>query len=542
MNSLEARSHYQPSGGIAGLRFLLALLGLVAAGLAVGVVLELLIDYLLYVGLLYTLVGAMALGGTVSLAVRGGHCRNRLAASAAGVLVGSVAYASFFHIDHCWRRNGQWSAVDSLPDYVDFRMQTDEMIWHGKGYEVRPAKAGQVANLQMPGEQRLNWLNFAVEIGMFAFVPLFFGFRMAGRPYSEQSGRWLERAQIVTTPDAIPELLDALRRGQLAEWAKRPQPLVAPNAPRGQISVWYCPAQPDEEPEWLAYLSVGDLKHLRLEPEEAAALLPMFPGLLELAVPESARHSTPAPSYSDRSTARISRIPEPHAGRLLTPAHAVVANALVLCYQMIPLILVFVHIGIVGVLVNFVGNGINGAVVAVYAIGGIFVPLFLMRWLFRGHANFPINSRYYRWLLRRHLADRPEPLVTFGDPHACFVELVPRTSWGKVVLESAADIGLIAVDSQRRELRFEGDRERWQVPAEAIVNCTVELMPGPVSHDGMYVCVLRVRLPAGEWEWPLVPRTGVEGIDHGARARALCEMIYELQEPSESSFDLAIES
>ena len=85
MNSLEARSHYQPSGEIAAVRFLLASLGVFAAGLAVGVVLEVLMDSLLYVGILYALVGGMALGGIVSLGVRGGHCRNRLVASAAGL-------------------------------------------------------------------------------------------------------------------------------------------------------------------------------------------------------------------------------------------------------------------------------------------------------------------------------------------------------------------------------------------------------------------------------------------------------------------------
>ena len=211
MASLKSRSHYRPSGGIAWLPFLRSLARLIAAALAVGAILELLMDYLLYAGIFFALIGGMALGGLVSLGVRAAHCRNRLAAAAVGFLIGLAAYASFFHIDHCWRRNANWSDLASLPDYVNFRMQTDELIWHGKGYEVRPAKAGQVANMQAPGEQRMNWLNFAVEAGLLALLPAFFGLRMAGRPYSERCRRWLERAQMICPREAIPELLESLR-------------------------------------------------------------------------------------------------------------------------------------------------------------------------------------------------------------------------------------------------------------------------------------------------------------------------------------------
>lgn len=526
MSSQEARAHYKPSGGIAAGRFLLALFGLAAAGFTAGLILEVLMTCLLYVGVLLALVGALAVGGIVSLGVQSGHCRNRLVASLTGVMVGMFAYLSFFHIDHCWRRNGTWSDVGSLPDYIEFRMQTDEMIWHGKGFEVRPAPAGQVANAQMPGQQRWNWLNFAVEAGLFAFLPLYFGYRAAGRPYSERGKRWLERAQIVCPPQTIPELLEALRRGVLANWVKRPLPLLAPNAPRGKISVWYCPAQPDEEPEWLAYLSVGELKHLRLEPEEAAALLPIFPGLLELAMPETERRATPQTSPADRSAANIEQVPEPYAGRLLTRANAAIANTLVFGHQLIPLLLLFAHLGTVALVAQFVGNGL---LVALYALGGIIAAVLLMRRIMRVSNRFPVNSRYYCWQFRRQLANRPDLLVPFNDPHACFVEVIPRTNWGKAMLESAADMGLLAIDPDRGELRFEGDRERWRIPADAIGGCTIELMPSPIGHDGMYVAILRVHLPAGDWEWPLVPRTGVQGRDHGELAHALAGRIAQLQ-------------
>ena len=271
------------------------------------------------------------------------------------------------------------------------------------------------------------------------------------------------------------------------------------------------------------------MKHLRLEPEEAAALLPIFPGLLEMAVPKVAIHSAEA-SGSDRPTASVSRIPVPHGGRLLTPANAIIVNLLVLSCNLIPLVLFFAHVFLVALMAKFVGNGINGILLAVYGVGGAFLPLLVMRRLHRSHMRLPFNTRYYRRLFRRQLAERNDALVTFNEPEVCFIEIIPRTNWGKAALENAADMGLLAVDWRRRELRFEGDRERWRIPAEAITNCTVELTAGPAGQGGRYITVLRARLPAGEWEWPLAPRAGIPGADDGERVETLCEQIAGLQE------------
>ena len=73
------------------------------------------------------------------------------------------------------------------------------------------------------------------------------------------------------------------------------------------------------------------------------------------------------------------------------------------------------------------------------------------------------------------------------------------------MLDEAADVGLLAIDRERRELRFEGDRERYRIPAAAIE----ELSMDGYQLRGLsakHFIVLRVATEGGSVELPLARR------------------------------------
>jgi hypothetical protein len=85
-----------------------------------------------------------------------------------------------------------------------------------------------------------------------------------------------------------------------------------------------------------------------------------------------------------------------------------------------------------------------------------------------------------RWL-RERIDRRPDAIVKSDDPDAYFVQMVPRENWTDAVGENAADVGLLDVDRRRDELRYEGDVERWTIPAELIRSFDLHSFksPGP---------------------------------------------------------------
>jgi len=155
--------------------------------------------------------------------------------------------------------------------------------------------------------------------------------------------------------------------------------------------------------------------------------------------------------------------------------------------------------------------------IAMLSVGGLF---------FGGTTIFfLINPNYFgnRFLLRRARAEfarRPKCLVDPNDPDALFTEIVPKLNWGRMMLETATDAGFLKVDPQRREILFEGDKERFRIPAEAITYCAVEFyVEGQGSHAAtkIYYVVLRANRPNDFWEVPIRERRGTGKF--GARKR-----------------------
>lgn len=87
-------------------------------------------------------------------------------------------------------------------------------------------------------------------------------------------------------------------------------------------------------------------------------------------------------------------------------------------------------------------------------------------------ALLPNPNKWLRRIARQEISRRPDKVV---DPHAPgvrFVEVVPKSNWTDTTLtENATDVGFLAVDLKNRLLCFEGDNERYRIPAQAIVKC-----------------------------------------------------------------------
>jgi hypothetical protein len=169
---------------------------------------------------------------------------------------------------------------------------------------------------------------------------------------------------------------------------------------------------------------------------------------------------------------------------------------------------------------------------AVIGIAGLIVALRNPRYI----ANKILERR-----LRRELAGRPKRLVNPDDPRALFVELVPKANWGRVMPYTANDAGLLLLDEAKREVLFEGDRERFRIPADAITYCVLEREEFPplwFLYGLFWLLILGIRYsyvvlsienPKQFLEAPIRVRSG-EGLLGMKRKKVTTELLNRIQQ------------
>ncbi|HXT11646.1 MAG TPA: hypothetical protein VN873_08785 [Candidatus Angelobacter sp.] len=96
------------------------------------------------------------------------------------------------------------------------------------------------------------------------------------------------------------------------------------------------------------------------------------------------------------------------------------------------------------------------------------------------------RNQWLRRVARNEINRRPTKIVNADGPGVRFVEIVPKSAWNdKTLTENATDVGFL--DIQNGWLLFEGDNERYRIPAAAIVRCEQDyytrLVPGAQSGD-----------------------------------------------------------
>ncbi len=516
MGTLSDRPTYRPSGRVNLIRFgLLYVVVALPLTLFSAFLLYQVFVWGFYLLFLAPVVAGLLASAGVALAVHAGLCRNRWLGAAAGLLVGAVTFLGYyhFHLLSILPPEVRWKAahrVDVLPRFVYFRVLTDEQ-----------KRVGDVNNAANKGPGNLGvvdlifkWFAFAMD-GLAAVAPgVAVGWALAARPFSERHRRWLKTHVARLTPPFVAALKVAFGAGKAPELAERLRPmLTVPPEITPELRFEYLPDAADSPVYLTATLSLFTGKNnvpkvqtllgrVLLTPEEtdvlaAAVSLPR--------TGEAARPPLPAGAFEDKVSARVEPLPAGEAGKVLTSGFVFRANVLGLS----PLLLGLAVAGLVGWLAYSAWDTWGVAELAAAISAGVLVVAGALIFMVRYEQYLPTAYQHRRLL--SVLRGREEHYVDPDDPEALCVEVIPRANWGKVMAQTASDVGLLKVDRQRRAVLFEGDRERWVIPAESILACEVEeymaFANAEESKNAQRAIVVLVANVEGRpWEAPVVPQ------------------------------------
>jgi hypothetical protein len=264
--------------------------------------------------------------------------------------------------------------------------------------------------------------------------------------------------------------------------------------------------------------SAGKVRVARLEltENERRALAPIFPqaGDKPVQAPAAAMAAgSPAPDASPATPLiEVQAIAEYEAHKVLNKKSVVIGNVLVLSQ-------LFIFWGALA----GVAAGIYYSRVADPEHRSLVTSTQSMEWLILSAISFvvlvisgylglansgAVGNRYYRMLSRNSIAQRRNKWVDPerpGDLPTCFVQVVPRTNWRRLMVETATDTGFLQIDPRKRELRFEGDVERYRIPISAISSCELERYSGTPNNRRLNYCVVVIqgKTVKGFWEAPI---------------------------------------
>jgi hypothetical protein len=135
------------------------------------------------------------------------------------------------------------------------------------------------------------------------------------------------------------------------------------------------------------------------------------------------------------------------------------------------------------------------------AAGG--VALFVVSLIYGLFFPSLFSGCYLYSVAKRAIGRRRDAIVQPGAD-SVYVDIIPRQNWNRAMLENAADIGFLKVDFAQREILFEGDKQRYRIPANAVLSCELKKVPG--NGACMWLVVIRGNGKNGVWEAPVMPR------------------------------------
>jgi hypothetical protein len=519
-----SRPVYRPSGKVRWGRFFqLSLLTLFIAAI-LAVALDLLYASGHYLIMLAPLVAALPVAGVLGAAVYFGHCRSPLTGALLGFLASVLLYGGMFQAgiarefgwDSVWR-------VDLLPAYVNYRLHTDvqQDVGHGSYRKDERPPVG------------MNVFMFVLESGIVLTMLVIAGTQRSRRAYCEACGRWKSRDVVFYDAGNGGAWRDAINgAGTIASVMGMLKPIDIGVKQRSYtaVAVEYCRAEAgaQDEPQCPVYLGVKNVRsgggYSRFQQYDAAwgrrlvrqaELTPAEVDAMGAVIP-ALRRTGHVPGGEVLLEEIGPAIPHPAAAIALATIEPVKSRfgmpevlskpAIVMC-NVITLMVLVVLFGCIGIGVwglYFLDQHRWDAGVTLVAIGAIGTAISG----FIGLRNPSLMSnRYLRARLNARLAMRPDRIITLVQAdQSDFVEIVPRANWGKAMLETATDVGLLRIDERKREVHFEGDRERYRIPLAAIVDCHTEAAVTPGSPVPYHMLVLNVRTREGVREIPIAPR------------------------------------
>jgi hypothetical protein len=507
------RPAYRRSGRVNGLRFLPAALVAIAVAVAMAYCWFLAFDADLNYWLATPLMLSLPIAGAGYIAVAFGHCRNRFVAGAFGVLLALAFELGYFHFDMVHQHGPEaiWQ-FGRLPNYVANRMANDGL---------------RVQNHVLPRNEMYNWFYAATELLVLSLLIGGAAVWPSLRGYCESCHRWMRSVAMHTESGVSSRIAKALQK---CDWSTVPDD-VRGGLRFGQPSAWlefeYCPNVTRSADGCEAYLTLRENRGGTQHPEtmmyqgllarnELKALAERMPAFAFLRV------SAPTPDGEEISGGRpIAR----HAGDVaaMEPVPPDAGSASLERAAKIEFLLAMIPIS---ALLGGIGMIIWGAILRPWqdsSLDGYLLLFVGIAAAIAGGLVCWVNVDYFgvTYICRRlcHLlGQRAEALVTPADPEARFVDIVPRVQWHQLIPDKATDRGLFSIDARRGRLQFEGLKERYVIPTDAVISCAVEPMMPHTGNWNFFAVVLTVRYPPSapasvtggrrddEWEIPLLPR------------------------------------
>jgi hypothetical protein len=501
------RDVYVASGGLRPLPFFALSLVLFAAAGVMAVALAMLYWSGWYLIGLAAALAALPLAGICFLAVTVGHCRSRAAVVVVGIIATLICYLGYYHVDLLGTVGARHLLrVDLLPQYIAWRMNNDVIEDVGKQQPNNPPPGDL-------GKIIFNWVFFALDFAFIGGLTIAAGWVAAGKPYDEEREQWLAQTTIHLPAGSGRGLLGSLNAGNLAALQAELQASGEAASPHCAVALYHAKEGlrdgPLATPPVASYLAVAEVSPAagnktpqrhelalfwRLSDDEFA----IFRDRCLTVVPLP---PVPSPTLVDggktaAAEAYVEPVPAPYAGVALNPATNRMATAIGLT-PIIAFLVACIGCGVAAYLSNTPAMMVLFiAAATVVGISGILFTIWFADYL---------PSRCLYRVLCRELELRPGKLVHVNDAGVEVIQVVPRSHWSQVMLEDAADVGLLMIDRQRQMILFEGDHERWVIPAASIQSCeVVDYVPGQgqTTANGLrfYLAALQVNVGGKLWE------------------------------------------
>lgn len=492
----QSRPHYVSDGGIRFERLWIFAAAILPSSLACGALLNWLLQQGWYLIVLVPLIAAMLVGVAVAAAVVLSHCRNTIVATLAGGFAGLLMYLSYYYFGlQAELPPGQAHRLDLLPQYIAARLQTDvEQGIAGR----RPGNA--------PKKPRLagNIFSFLLELTGSIVLAAAVPYLRAKRPYVAELGRWMAREEKRLPPGTLDQFVAAWEAGDLEGYARQSQASLLGRA-QAELGRHYASCtleyvrdpstSPLEHPIYLTYVDDAgaslaalfrpnrDYRQVQVLPEETIALRSWFPHLDRIltALPFVTSGTTATASTSPAAPSAVAGeaivTDVPGGGAFRSPAFLIAVNSL----SLIPLFTFFGGLAaIVAGLWGFWAGWQLTTSLTCLLLGGLSFAAGAVQGTKYGSA---VESWYAGRRLRRMLQSRPEAIVRPDDPEADVIDLTTREHWAAVKLDTLDDIGLLAIDPRRGELKIEADKRRYRIPLAAILECQPECFHHPLDKQ-----------------------------------------------------------
>jgi hypothetical protein len=520
MTSLANRPRptYERSGRVAWLRFLPA--GLLALGAAAGMGWCWFLaraagwDYWLLTGAVL----ALPVGLAGSMAVARGHCRNKGTADTLSVLALVVFFGAYFYSDMVGQLGpAALTRVDLLPEFIYQRVTNDPVPAFARKLSPRLAA---------------RWRPLIALTQMMAVAAVISGltYRRSFRGYCENCGQWMRTILLHSEPGKATAIAGALENGDLQAIPVTTGRLSAPGQPFSSIEFEHCRGLQVPGSTCVAYLSLTEiisprkfpntlLSHGQLSPAELDVLAQRLPVLawVRVSAPPAADGEELSGPSIDRHTGTVAAFQRLPADAGTRDFDRVRNRAMLISVGWLLLTVVSLVVTVLGLrrspwldpVATSWPDWLLLAAGATAAIAGSVVC-----WI---NIDYPAILYASRWL-RGVIAERPDALVDVYNPASHVVSVVPRSQWHQLHSTKPVDVGVLLVDPKQRRLLFEGVKERYVIPADAVVKCVVERIIAQSASVNFFAVVLTVRCADsaresliggyrdGCWEVPFVCR------------------------------------